>query len=134
MYNEENEIIENVEPKQKVKCIANILFENEVFHPIFGLTIRDRLGNEVIGINSQTLEIELPVAKKKQQFILSFIMPELNHGEYTVSIAIANGYQNDHVQMCWLDDALVFRVSDREYDIPGMIYMEDGTIEIYEID
>ena len=61
-------------------------------------------------------------------------MPELNHGEYTVSIAIANGYQNDHVQMCWLDDALVFRVSDREYDIPGMIYMEDGTIEIYEID
>ena len=134
LYNEENEIIENVEPKQKVKCIANILFENEVFHPIFGLTIRDRLGNEVIGINSQTLEIELPVAKKKQQFILSFIMPELNHGEYTVSIAIANGYQNDHVQMCWLDDALVFRVSDREYDIPGMIYMEDGTIEIYEID
>lgn len=134
LYNEENEIVENVEPKQKVKCIANISFIEEVFHPIFGITIMDRLGNEVIGINSQTLGMELPVAKDKQQYILSFIMPELNHGEYTITIAIANGYQNDHIQLCWIDDALVFRILERQYDIPGIIYMDKGTIETYSLD
>lgn len=134
LYNEENEIIENIEPNQMVKCIVHISYEREALHPILGLAIRDRLGNEVIGINSQTIGIELPIAKGKQEYILSFVMPELNSGEYTISIAIANGYQSDHVQMCWLDDALVFRVLKRQYDIPGMIYMENGTIETYELD
>ncbi len=134
LYNEENEIIEDVEPKQKVKCIVCASYEKEVLHPILGLTIKDRLGNEVFIINSETLRIELPIAKGKQEYIMSFMMPELNQGKYTVSIALANGYQNDHVQMCWLDDALIFRIPEREYDIPGMIYLEDGTIETYEID
>lgn len=133
LYNERNELVENIEPKQTVKCIVHISYEQEALHPILGLTIRDRLGNEVIGINSQTMRIELPVAKGKQEYIMSFIMPELNRGEYVVSVAIANGYQDDHIQMCWLDDALVFRILDRQYDIPGMIYIEDGTIETYEL-
>lgn len=134
LYNEKNELIEIVEPRQKVKCIACICCEQEALHPILGLAIRDRLGNEVIGINSQTMGIELPAVKGKQEYILSFIMPDLNHGEYTITIAIANGYQGDHIQMCWLDDALVFRIPNRRYDIPGMIYIEDGSIETYQID
>lgn len=133
LFNEGNEIIDTVEPKQNVKCIVHIAFEKPAAHPILGLAIRDRLGNEVIGINSQTLGVELPVAKSKQEYVISFAMPELNKGQYTISIAIANGYQADHVQMCWLDDALVFRVLDRKFDIPGMIYIESGTIETYEL-
>lgn len=133
LYDEKNNLIDTVEPKQKVKCIVHIEFSKPAAHPIIGLAIRDRLGNEVIGINSQTLDVELPVAKGKQEYVISFVIPELNKGQYTITIAIANGYQADHVQMCWLDDALVFRILDREYDIPGMIYVEDGTIEIFEL-
>lgn len=133
LYNENDELIEVVEPKQKIKCIVRIEYEKEAMHPILGLAVRDRLGNEIIGINSETVGEELPAAHGKQEYIISFVLPELNKGEYTISIAIANGYQNDHIQMCWLDDALIFRVKDRKFDIPGMIYMEEGSIKTFQI-
>lgn len=133
LYNEHDELIEIVEPKQMIKCIVRIEYEKEAMHPILGLAVRDRLGNEIIGINSETVGEELPAACGKQEYIISFMMPELNKGEYTISIAIANGYQNDHIQMCWLDDALIFRVKDRKFDIPGLIYIEEGSIKTFQI-
>lgn len=133
LYNEHDELIEIVEPKQRIKCIVRIEYEKEAMHPILGLAVRDRLGNEVIGINSETVGEELPAAYGKQEYIISFVFPELNKGEYTISIAIANGYQNDHIQMCWLDDALIFRVEDRKFDIPGLIYIEEGSIKTFQI-
>lgn len=133
LYNEYDELIEIVEPKQMIKCIVRIEYEKEAMHPILGLAVRDRLGNEIIGINSETVGEELPAACGKQEYIISFMMPELNKGEYTISIAIANGYQNDHIQMCWLDDALIFRVEDRKFDIPGLIYIEEGSIKTFQI-
>lgn len=133
LYNEHDELIEIVEPKQMIKCIVRIEYEKEAMHPILGLAVRDRLGNEIIGINSETVGGELPAACGKQEYIISFMMPELNKGEYTISIAIANGYQNDHIQMCWLDDALIFRVKDRKFDIPGLIYIEEGSIKTFQI-
>lgn len=133
LYNEHDELIEIVEPKQRIKCIVRIEYEKEAMHPILGLAVRDRLGNEVIGINSETVGEELPAAYGKQEYIISFVLPELNKGEYTISIAIANGYQNDHIQMCWLDDALIFRVKDRKFDIPGLIYIEEGSIKTFQI-
>ncbi len=133
LYNEYDELIEIVEPKQMIKCIVRIEYEKEAMHPILGLAVRDRLGNEIIGINSETVGEELPAACGKQEYIISFMMPELNKGEYTISIAIANGYQNDHIQMCWLDDALIFRVKERKFDIPGLIYIEEGSIKTFQI-
>ena len=133
LYNEYDELIEIVEPKQMIKCIVRIEYEKEAMHPILGLAVRDRPGNEIIGINSETVGEELPAACGKQEYIISFMMPELNKGEYTISIAIANGYQNDHIQMCWLDDALIFRVKERKFDIPGLIYIEEGSIKTFQI-
>lgn len=133
LFDESNELIDVVEPKQLIKCIVRISFERTISHPILGLAIRDRLGNEVIGINSQTLGVELPTAKGKQEYIVSFAMPELNKGQYVVTVAVADGYQEDHVQLCWLNDALVFRIPDRKYDIPGMLYLENGTVETFQL-
>ena len=133
LFNEDEQLIENIEPGTKVIAIVRTEFFEKANCPIIGLAIRDRLGNDIIGINSQTLGVELPPAHGKQEYRLSFVMPELNDGEYTVTIAIANGYQNDHVQMCWADDALVYRIIKRQYDVPGFIYIEKGDISIYQI-
>lgn len=133
IFNEKDELIENIEPGTMVKFIANIEFYEKVAHPILGLAIKDRLGNDVIGINTQTLNIDLPVAEGRKQYIMSFKMPELNRGQYTITVAIASGYQQEHVQLCWADDAIVFRVLDRQYDIPGTIYLSQGEVEVLEI-
>lgn len=133
LFNEKSEIVENIEPGTLVNYIFRAEFFEEAKCPIIGLTVRDRLGNNIIGINSQTLKIDLPPANGRQEYRMKFRMPELNDGEYTVSIALANGYQNDHIQLCWADDALVFRIIKRDYDIPGFIYIEKGEVEVYQL-
>ena len=133
LYDDKNEIIDYIEPGKEVKCAVRVEFYEDVARPILGLSIRDRLGNDIVAINSETLGIDLPYASGKREYIVKFKMPDLNKGEYTVTIAIANGYQEDHVQMCWLDDALVYRITDRKCDVPGFIYLEKGTIDTYKI-
>lgn len=131
--NKENEQLENIEPGMDVRCVVDIEFYEDIANPILGIAVKDRLGNDVIGINTQTLNINLPMAVRKQRYIMEFRMPELNQGVYTVTIAVASGYQQDHIQLCWADDALIFRVLDRQYDIPGMIYLDKGTVDVFEM-
>ena len=131
LFDLEDNLLEYVEPGQQVKCVVHVDFYKKAGHPILGLAIRDRLGNEIIGINTETLEQTLPSAEGKREYRISFKIPELNKGEYTISIAIANGYQADHVQMCWLDDVIVYKIADRKFDIPGLLYIENGEVEIF---
>lgn len=127
------ELAEIINPGDEVICIVRAEYKKEIAHPIIGISIRNRLGLDVVAINSQTLDIDMPLGKGKQEYHIKFVMPDLNHGKYTMTIAIANGYQNDHVQMCWADDALLFTISQREYDVPGVIYMQRGEVEILQI-
>lgn len=122
--------VEEVEPKQNMTFAMKVDYKKEIVHPICGLTIRDRLGNVVIGINSETLGYELPKANGVITYKINFQLPQLNKGEYTITPAIANGYQNDHIQLCWLDDACIFKITNRKCDIPGFIYIDNGSIEI----
>ena len=133
LYNAADELVDVVEPKQDVHVKVCVEYKRKIETPILGLAVRDRLGNEVIGINTETLGMSLLCAEGKMQYIMSFKIPELNKGEYTMSIAIANGYQADHVQMCWIDDVIVFRILDRAHDIPGFIYIDEGNVEAYRI-
>ncbi len=134
LFDEEYRLTDLISPLQKVKCIVRVKFHEKASHPILGLAIRDRLGNDVIAINTQTLKIDLPVGEGMQEYEMNFTMPELNHGQYTVTIAIANGFQDDHVQLCWADDALLFQIPRRNYDVPGTIYIERGEVNVYGID
>jgi lipopolysaccharide transport system ATP-binding protein len=45
---------------------------------------------------------------------LEFMMPVLQPGEYSLSVALAEGTQEDHVQQHWIHDALVFRSAPSE--------------------
>ena len=58
----------------------------------------------------------------------------LNKGEYTISPGLASGFQDSHVQMCWVDDALSFKIPPREFDIPGFFYLNKAEIEVSKIE
>lgn len=129
-FDEEMQAIEYVEPGQNVSFISHIEFYKKVERPLYGLTIRDRLGNDVIAINSEMLHIQLPEESGKVEYRLDFTIPQLNKGVYTISAAVANGFQADHIQLCWLDDVWIFKISDREYDLPGFLYLDNGNITV----
>jgi lipopolysaccharide transport system ATP-binding protein len=56
--------------------------------------------------------MDSPVVCAPGQFLtadFSFQMPRLLAGDYSVTVAIANGTQQEHIQQHWVHDALFFR-------------------------
>lgn len=128
LLNEKGEVLEYVEPEQTVSLVSRVKFAKKIERPLYGLTLKDRLGNIMFSLNSEMLNVELPKMGGYMELNLKFDMPQLNRGNYTISVAVADGYQQDHVQLCWIDDACVFKVRDREQDLPGFFYISKGSI------
>jgi lipopolysaccharide transport system ATP-binding protein len=80
--------------------------------PILGFYVRDRLGQVLFGDNTflTTQHAPCPV-EAGQRFAarFEFQMPILPMGDYSITAALAEGTQQDHVQHHWIHDALVFR-------------------------
>ena len=129
----ENNIKEIVEPGTTVRVVSRVVFHERTERPLYGITLYDRLGNIMFSLNTEMIDVQLPPQDGEVEYALEFTMPELNQGEYTISVAVANGFQADHVQLCWLDDLLTFRVMKREYDLPGFFYLDQGSVKINRV-
>lgn len=78
---------------------------------IVGFILKNKLGQHVLGTNSLCLEsdiIDFNILEGESKVIdISFTMPYLQNGEYTISPAIAVGEQDNHEQMDWIHDLCV---------------------------
>jgi lipopolysaccharide transport system ATP-binding protein len=80
--------------------------------PIIGFFIKDRLGQYLFGDNTYLSYIDSPVICAEGQCIIAdflFQMPRLFAGDYSITVAIANGTQSEHIQHHWMHDAILFR-------------------------
>jgi len=80
--------------------------------PIIGFTVKDSLGQALFGDNTYLSHIESPLFCNQGNEIIAeftFQMPILPAGNYSVSVAIANGSQDEHVQHHWIYDAVLFK-------------------------
>ena len=80
--------------------------------PIIGFTVKDSLGQALFGDNTYLSHVESPLFCDKGNEIqaeFTFQMPILPAGNYSVSVAIANGSQDEHVQHHWIYDAVLFK-------------------------
>lgn len=92
----------------QITCCAH----KDIFSPIVGFFIKDRLGQVLFGDNTYISYIDNPFIvpnNKKFIAIFSFVMPLLPMGDYSINVALAEGTQMDHVQHHWIHDALLFR-------------------------
>ena len=98
------------EPVQlKINCKA---FE-PLFNPIVGFMVKDRLGQVVFADNTYLTYAHAGLNVSKGERLLArfcFNMPVMPTGDYTVSVAVAEGTQLEHVQQSWVHDALSFKV------------------------
>ena len=76
--------------------------------------MRDRLGTDVVGLNTWQERVEPPDARRGDIFRYSFEFPiDLKPGYYSLSPAVA--YQQDVQQwMDWIENAIIFRVVDND--------------------
>lgn len=80
--------------------------------PIIGFYVKDRLGQALFGDNTFLTYREQLVhcqAGKELQADFVFYMPLLPSGEYSITVAIANGNQEIHEQHHWIHDAVLFK-------------------------
>lgn len=80
--------------------------------PILGFTVKDHLGQTLFGDNTYLSYNEsrlLCRAGDEIQAEFYFTMPVLPIGDYSVSVAIATGTQEQHIQHHWISDAVLFK-------------------------
>ncbi len=81
--------------------------------PIVGFYVRDRRAQELFGDNTDHLDA-MPEVPENGRVTAEFVfkLPFLPNGDYSVTVALADGEGVDHVQHHWIDEALLFRVTD----------------------
>lgn len=93
----------------EIQCLAKANLEC----PIVGFIVRDRLGQIIFSDNTYLTYASNPqIISVGQSFTacFSFRMPIMPNGDYSISIAVAEGTQEDHIQHRWIDDALMFKI------------------------
>ena len=113
--------VEHVTLGDTIQVVIDVEFLSDQFRHIVGFYMRDRLGTDVVGINTWQERVDLPRVAKGDALRYTFAMPiDLRPGFYSLSPAVA--YQQDVQQwMDWIENALIFRiVDDRQRTVFGI--------------
>lgn len=92
----------------RVLCRAETL----ISEPIIGFYLNDRLGQNLFGDNTCRFSLDSPIQisqGQKFEALFEFCMPILPVGDYSFTVALAEGSQANHIQHHWIHDALVIR-------------------------
>lgn len=103
----------------RVIATANQLLDS----PIIGFFVKDRLGQTLFGDNTFLSSRNQNINCKEDEEIQAdfvFNMPILPHGDYSITVAIANGTQEIHEQHHWIHDSVLFR-SESSSVVSGLV-------------
>jgi lipopolysaccharide transport system ATP-binding protein len=111
----------SVDHHNEVQFEIEVQADEAIQSPIVGFFVRDRLGQTLFGSNTFSASAHLP-CHAGTRFCASFRFefPALADGDYTISIAVADGTQQDHVQLHWIHDAMGIKTQGIG-DIGGLV-------------
>jgi homopolymeric O-antigen transport system ATP-binding protein len=104
--------VHNVEGGEPVCLTIQAVASQDLFSPIIGFYVKDRLGQNLFGENTYGASVSVAPTLRPGTTVearFSFSMPRLPMGDYSVCAAIAEGTQQLHVQHHWVHDALFFK-------------------------
>jgi hypothetical protein len=102
----------NVEGGEPVCLTIQAVASQDLFSPIIGFYVKDRLGQNLFGENTYGTSVSAAPMLRTGTTVearFCFAMPRLPMGDYSVCAAIAEGTQQLHVQHHWVHDALFFK-------------------------
>jgi lipopolysaccharide transport system ATP-binding protein len=97
---------------ENVKLVITCLAHTNIFSPIIGFLVNDRLGQPIFGDNTFNFSKQAPLSISpggRFEAAFEFRMPILPIGDYSITVALAEGNQQDHVQHHWIHDALLLK-------------------------
>lgn len=93
----------------EVRCLAY----KDIARPIIGFQFKDRLSQAIFADNTYLVYQHNPQPVGQGGELIArfaFRLPVLPTGDYSISVALADGSQDNHVQHHWLHEALIVRV------------------------
>lgn len=97
---------------EPVELRVSLKAHTDICGPIVGFLVRNRYGQHLFGDNTYITYQKSPFVVRKGQELeasFKFTMPILEPGDYSISIAVAEGTQQDHVQHDWKHDAIMLQ-------------------------
>ena len=97
---------------EKVKLVISCRANADMFSPIIGFYVNDRLGQPLFGDNTVNFSKQAPptiFSRQEFEAVFEFRMPLLPIGDYSITVALAEGTQQEHVQHRWIHDALLLK-------------------------
>ncbi len=108
-----------------VKIKMEIESSIDLDRPIAGFILKNRTGQDLFVENTFLTYLDHPPlieAGSRFTAVFTFRMPVLARGDYSLSVAVANGTQHDHVQHHWVNDALI--IKSRATHALGMVGLD----------
>ena len=105
--------VASLEGAEEVVLKVDVEAHQNLERPIVGFYVKDRLGQRVFGDNTfikYRHAVHLIGSGNTFSASFRFMMPYLPSGDYSISCAVAEGSNDEHVQLHWLEDALFFKV------------------------
>ncbi len=112
----------------KIQAFAH----QDIYSPIIGFYIKDRLGQTLFGDNTYFTYHDDPLDIKVETNLeadFNFIMPILPKGDYSVCVAIATGTNDSHTQLEWIHDAMMLK-SESSHVGTGLVGIPMQKIEL----
>lgn len=129
---EQRERLTIVEGGERVTIEVHWQALERVEQPIVGFLVKDRRGQFLFGDNSyiSTQSTPAPVGAGERAIArFRFRMPYLPKGDYVITIALAEGTQDDHIQHQWVHEAVLLR-SESSHVSGGLIGLPMEQIEL----
>jgi len=122
----------SIEPYSRIEFRITVQADADVAAPIVGFFIRDRLGQTLFGSNTLTSTVRTRmVISSGERFTacFDFVFPALPNGDYTVTMSVADGTQDEHVQLHWLHDAMIIKTQGI-HDLSGLVGVPMNTVRL----
>lgn len=101
--------ISTIKGGQHVGFFIRVAIHKTVKLPAFGFMIKNNLGEFVFteGTDAHFKQQDLLFCEGDEATAtFNFLMPHLNKGRYMVNVAFAEGIGDEHIQHCWMHDAI----------------------------
>jgi lipopolysaccharide transport system ATP-binding protein len=100
--------------------------------PIIGFYVKDRLGQNLFGNNTYLAHAQRKPQAQEGATVAAefrFRLPFMPSGNYAITVALAEGTQEEHVHHHWIDDALLFKVANPN-EIQGLLGVPMTSIDL----
>lgn len=117
---------------ESITLKIGVLMHKDVYSPIIGFFVKDKLGQILFGDNTYLSYHDNPLqcaAGDRIEAEFDFVMPILPKGDYSICVAVAEGSNDHHVQLKWLHDALILK-SESSSVATGLVGIAMENIQI----